>query len=139
MSEYEQFIISQQAVIRTQDGTVLVLQSANGKWILPGGRINKGEVWYDAFKRELKEETDITDFSVTGIIDVDSWFEGTQANYIVTLVCSVPKNTKVMLSAEHVAYAWVSLDELGSYTFWHPRMPERIRKAIEQFYAEERP
>lgn len=133
MPEYELFRISQQAVVKRDDGSVLILQSANGKWLLPGGRINKCEVWDEAFRREIKEEIGITEFIVLGIIDVDSWFEGVQANYIVTLVCSVSAKDKVTLSHEHVAFAWVTSSELDGYTFYHPRMPERIMKALKLF------
>jgi len=55
--EFEKFTISQVAII-IKDNKSLILEFADrpGMWGLLGGRIDKGELREEAFKRELKEE-----------------------------------------------------------------------------------
>ena len=43
-----------------KDGTILMLQKSNGDWVLPKGRIEKGEREAQAALREVQEETGIT-------------------------------------------------------------------------------
>lgn len=46
------------AVIRNENGILLVLdQTSEKRWDLPGGGIEKGENIFHALKREIKEET----------------------------------------------------------------------------------
>lgn len=130
MPEYELFRISQNIVLKNAEGKALILQHPNGMWLLPGGKINKGEGWHEALERELREETGITKFSVDSLINTDNWIEGGQAYYAVTFVCSVPQGTGVILSPEHVTYAWVGVADLDKYHFWHQSLPERIKMGI---------
>jgi 8-oxo-dGTP diphosphatase len=130
MPEYELFRISQNIVLKNAEGKVLILQHPKGKWLLPGGKINKGEGWREALERELSEETGITTFSVGSLIDADNWIENNQAYYAVTFVCSVPIGTQVFLSPEHIAYAWIDTLDLDKYDFWHQSLPERIKKGL---------
>ncbi len=130
MPEYELFRISQNIVLKNAAGKALILQHPKGKWLLPGGKINKGEGWREALERELREETGITKFSVDSLIDTDNWMEDGQAYYAVTFVCLVPLGTSIVLSPEHIVYAWVGIADLGKYDFWHPSLPERIKSGL---------
>lgn len=129
MSNYELFRISQNVVLVNSDREVLILKHRKGRWLLPGGKINQGENWKQALDREILEETSIKDYSVDKLIDVDSWTEDNQAYYAVTFLASV-KTKDVTLSDEHIAFAWVTLDQLDKYDFWHQSLPERIKKGF---------
>lgn len=41
------------------EGFILMLQKKNGDWVLPKGRIEKGETLEDTALREVKEETNV--------------------------------------------------------------------------------
>lgn len=124
------FQITQNIIIQNNDKTVLILKHKTGKWLLPGGKIKKGESWIEALKREIKEETKITDFEIKHILDIDSWTENENAFYVVTFIARVPKSTKIILSEEHIDYAWISLANLDKHNFWHENIKNRIKKAL---------
>lgn len=128
--EPQLFKITQNAVVKNPSGSVLILQHTTGKWLLPGGKINKGENWMDGMKRELREELGISDFRVKSIIDVDSWTENDQGYFVITYLVEPIKNFEVVLSEEHNEYAWVRREDLQKYNFWHPKILERVKKAF---------
>lgn len=51
------------AIVIDDDGRLLLIKRANppaqGTWSLPGGRVEAGEDWLDAVRRELLEETGV--------------------------------------------------------------------------------
>jgi 8-oxo-dGTP diphosphatase len=49
--------VSTKAIIKDEDGKILLLQEANGQWDLPGGGLEQGEKPEDAVAREVAEET----------------------------------------------------------------------------------
>ncbi len=49
--------ISIKAVIKDEQGRVLLLQERGGSWELPGGCLDHGEVPREALVREISEET----------------------------------------------------------------------------------
>ena len=128
--ENQLFKITQNAVIKDVSGRVLVLQHKTGKWLLPGGKIHKGETWLGGLQRELREETSLTDFQISRILDVDSWTEGDEGYYVVTYLIEVLGEFPIKLSEEHAEYAWISSQDLEKYDFWNPKIRERIRKAF---------
>ncbi len=50
------FQISIKGLVFDAEGRVLVLKEHDGRWDLPGGRLEHGERWQDALRRECKEE-----------------------------------------------------------------------------------
>lgn len=52
--------VSVKAVIRNQQGHVLVVKEHQDKWELPGGGLDHGENIHDCLRRELAEELNIT-------------------------------------------------------------------------------
>lgn len=127
---HQLFEITQSAVLQNSKGEVLILQHKSGPWLLPGGRINEGESWLDALKREVKEETGSDDFSVTRILDADSFTDENKAKYTITFLCSTP-GFEVRLSGEHQALAWVTKETFGDYEYFHENIKKRIAKAFE--------
>lgn len=129
--EYQLFKITQNAVIKNNDELVLILKHTTGNWLLPGGKINKGETWIDGLIRELKEETGIRDFKISKILDVAGWTENDTGSYVVTFLIDVQKAPEIKLSDEHTEYAWVGLNNLDNYQFWHEDIKKRIKMAFE--------
>jgi len=127
---HQLFEITQSAVLQNSNGEVLILQHKSGPWLLPGGRINQGEYYLDALKREVKEETGFSDFSIQKILEVDSFIDESKAKYSVTFLCSAP-DFKAKLSEEHKVFAWVTKETLDNYNFWHENIKKRVKKAFE--------
>ena len=128
--EHQLFKVTQNAIIKNPKGLVLILKHTTGNWLLPGGRINKGENYLDALKREIKEETGIENFNTNKILDIDSWIENDKGTYVVTFLIDAPDVSEVKLSEEHIQYAWVGLNDLDKYQFWHEDIKKRIRSAF---------
>jgi len=124
------FKITQNAIIQNQEKNVLILKHNTGKWLLPGGKIQKNESWIEALKREIKEETGITEFEIKKILDINSWTENETGYYVVTFITTILKADKITLSDEHIEYAWVKLSDLDNYDFWHENIKERIKKVL---------
>ena len=62
------------AIIQDKKGRILVSQRAldatlyPGKWQVPGGKVESGENYLDALKREVKEETDLEIVSINNLL-----------------------------------------------------------------------
>lgn len=85
-----------------------------GPWELPGGRMHKDEQVLDALKREIKEETGITQIEMIGVVDADlaqlPYRDGVQG-FLVTYLVFATQND-VEISAEHSEYRWMTLEEI---------------------------
>lgn len=105
-----------------KSGQILFLQRSLGSacpsvWGIPGGKIEEGETPQEAVVRELFEETAIT-------------MELEKLSPVVTLFIKKPQGhypyhmffypceelCKVLLSDEHVAYKWVSLEQMSRFS-----------------------
>ena len=86
----------------------------------------------EAFRRELREELGLKEFSVIATIDHDLW-ERTDDRPLICLVALLIRSvqSEIVLSAEHKSYRWVSSDEFSQYNFYSPAMPRMIRKGFE--------
>jgi 8-oxo-dGTP diphosphatase len=120
MKEYVQRVAMKAVLVH--NGKILLLREAStygegtqtGRWHMPGGRINPGEPWQTALKREVSEETGITEFEIDAPIFVGEWFPTIKGvpTHIVAMfhLCHVT-NPVVLLSEEHDDYRWVSADD----------------------------
>ena len=121
------YVVSQNAIIRNCDGSVLILKHLSGKWMLPGGKMKQGESCAAALRRELLEEIGLRKFRVEEIVDVHSWEED-RKNYLgVTYSISVGQRFHVSLGDEHTKVSWVRSDGLAKYNFFHSNIPRRLR------------
>ncbi len=134
MPNYEKFTVSQVAVW-IKDSKVLILEDAAnpGRWLIPGGRIDKEEEAEPAFRRELKEEIGLDKFEVGELLDTAIWYAGVKK----TPVCSVTRfistdQEEVMLSDEHASYKWITEDEIEDYHFIWPHAAEILKKGFEK-------
>jgi len=121
--------VTVKAVIRNPEGKFLIMREGS-RWQAVGGRLEKGERLEEGLRREVLEETGITDLEIGKVIHVDEWFgkpEG-KLKHIVALffICSVKTET-VTLSDEHQEYAWITADELKDY---ETLIEKEIKEAI---------
>ena len=78
-------------------------------WESAGGGIEWGEHPEEAMKREIKEETGITDVSIDRVAYVSIVY-GEPSFMIVAYICETSEET-VVLSSEHQAYVWADKEE----------------------------
>jgi ADP-ribose pyrophosphatase YjhB (NUDIX family) len=62
--------VSVKALIKDENGRVLVMKENQDTWSLPGGGLDHGEYAIDGVKRELKEELDVDDANIKDILCV---------------------------------------------------------------------
>ncbi len=110
------------------------LEGANGKWEVPGGKIEFGESPEDAVKRELLEETGYN-VKVKSIIpdsNVSLWEypDYMQHTVIFFYICELIDNNHIDIQDKRInTYKWVSSNELEKYDFL-PGNKEAIEVAI---------
>lgn len=112
--------IAMKAVI-IRDGKVLLVREAStdpessqhGRFGLPGGKVEPGETWQDALRREVQEETGITNLEILHPVFVGEWtptIRGVRTQIIATFhVCNTTEG-EVTLSDEHDEYQWVNAE-----------------------------
>ncbi|SCZ77705.1 NUDIX hydrolase [Acidaminobacter hydrogenoformans] len=114
------FGIALRAAILAEGKILLLLRSRpskgeTGYWELPGGRMNLGECYEEAVKREVYEETGLKISVVKPLTVYDSKRDkDTQVIGIIFLCALDASNPKVQLSSEHLDSMWVSLEDLGT-------------------------
>jgi len=113
------FYLSLKIILRNKQNQVLILQMhKNGDtfWELPGGRIQQGETEMDPLHPELKEETGIT--VIENLKHLDTYLSDYRvsahritAGFLFSFYVAYVENDKIMLSNDHIDYAWVDKQE----------------------------
>jgi bis(5'-nucleosidyl)-tetraphosphatase len=93
-----------------------------GYWDFAKGHIEKGEKELDTVKREVQEETGLTDIDIfDGFKEWIKYFFRSGEQYIskiVTFYVAETKTSNVTISFEHTGYIWLPYDEaLAKLTF----------------------
>jgi bis(5'-nucleosidyl)-tetraphosphatase len=101
-------------------------------WDLPKGHIEKGEKELDAVRREVAEETGLTDIEfVEGFKEwIKYFFQWGSKNILkfVTFYLAETKTKDVKISGEHIGYEWLPYEEaVEQLTFKNAR--QIIKKA----------
>jgi len=115
----ERLYLCVKGVVRDDAGRALLLRRTldtlvdPGRWDLPGGKLDPGELFDEAFLREVREETGL-EVRITGVIGARDWrLAGRWVAYVfLRAECA---GCEPVLSAEHTAWAWVAPEEIGSY------------------------
>lgn len=104
------------AFIRHEDKILLLRQSGEyvdgtheGKYEIPGGRLQEGEPWREAFLREIHEETGLK-VTIGKPFHVDEWWpepHGEKWHVVATFFECFSDTSRVTLSQDHDAYAWI--------------------------------
>lgn len=122
--------VAMKAVI-VRNGKVLILREAStykdgtniGRYHMPGGRIEAGENFEDALRREVMEETGL-DIEIVMPIYVGEWrpvIRDVPHQIIATfLVCQPKENKDIVLSEEHDAFEWIDPKNRSEYDIMDP-------------------
>ncbi len=114
------------AVIVDKDGNVLILREAatyadgvnTGKYHMPGGRLEKGETYWEGLAREVMEETGLK-VTPSYPLHIDEWrpvIRGIPHHIIaVFTLCQLKSSSKVRVSSEHDEAIWIDPKDRGNY------------------------
>ena len=126
MASEKLFHVAVKALITNAEGKVLIFEVDTSKFLtpdpahadLPGGRIDQGEDPLAALKREMVEETGISDYSnvellTTVVSPMLIPISQTEKVGLAMMVYKVmlPENAEIVMSDEHTSYEWVSPEE----------------------------
>jgi bis(5'-nucleosidyl)-tetraphosphatase len=93
----------------------LLLHYEEGHWGCSKGHIEKGETIEATARREIREETGLTDISfIPGFKELNQYFfvsDGQRIHKTVTFLLAETTSSLVILSDEHIAYAWLPYAE----------------------------
>lgn len=136
MAQEDCFYLGAKALIHNESGQLLLLQlnpnksrnTREARWDIPGGRIQRGEHLETALKREVLEETgiatllDIRPFTMvlTNLRIVAPTFADLGLIF-ATYLCTIPKNSNIRLSDEHIQFQWVNLNEALELLSHYPK------------------
>ncbi len=84
--------VSLKAIVRNENGEVLVVKEKGSEWSLPGGGIDHGETPLEGLKRELYEEVLVTESFAADLVGTDSFYVETKDAWLMWLVYSVKIN-----------------------------------------------
>ena len=90
---------------------------ANGKWWIPGGRIFKGESFYESAVRKTKKESglDICPVAQLGTYSTyfseSAWGPNVHTDTKNTVVLALCDNQNPLFDEHHQGFKWVSIDE----------------------------
>lgn len=108
------------AVVRDGEGRVLLTKRAIppylGKWVMPGGKIDRGELITAALKREVFEEVGL-DIHIEGLVDI---YEVVPTNehsehFVILYYLATPRNGDLTLNNNEIADAvWADRDKASN-------------------------
>lgn len=131
--------IAAKAVIVNKDGKVLVLREAatyadgtnTGKYHMPGGRLEKGETYWEGLEREVMEETGLH-VTPQYPLHIDEWrpvIRGVPHHIIAVFTfCKLKGSGTVRVSDEHDEAVWIDPQEAKNY----PLLPAEA-KAVQAY------
>ena len=108
------------AIVKNDAGHVLLTKRAippyQGKWVMPGGKIDMGEPITAALKREVFEEVGL-DVHVEGLVDIYEIVPGSEhrEHYVILYYLASPKGGEVNPNAGEIEeVVWADRDTVAS-------------------------
>lgn len=137
------YYVGLKALITNADGSLLLLQSqrpdGSSYWDLPGGRINKGEDATQAFRREIIEETGLTEVSIGKQIAMEITpvqipiSENETGGLVLAVFACTARIDKDIVTEEGVAFEWCPVPEaLARLSKFSEECRGKIKAALEQ-------
>ncbi|PIP23226.1 MAG: diadenosine tetraphosphate hydrolase [Candidatus Nealsonbacteria bacterium CG_4_10_14_0_2_um_filter_38_17] len=109
-------------------------------WDLPKGHIEKGEEELDTVRREVMEETGLTDLEFAkGFKEWIKYFfkyKGKTIFKVVTFYLAETQSAEVKISSEHIGYQWLPYDEAENL-LTHKNAKDILGKANEYLKKQE--
>jgi len=108
------------AVVKDTDGRVLLTKRAIapylGKWVMPGGKIDRGELITAALKREVLEEVGL-DIHVEGLVDIYEIIPTNEhsEHFVILYYLATPGTGDLALNNDEVAdVVWADRDTVST-------------------------
>jgi 8-oxo-dGTP diphosphatase len=128
-----QAILAAAGVI-VQDGRLLLLEDRWGRWGLPSGFLEDGEVPEETLRREIREELGVESEVVAPLSPEVRW-DGPEGSIFVLLHYAVRLLSRDFTPNEEVVqHRWVPFSELEQYNVWPNivRVCEEYRRSSPQ-------
>ena len=98
-----------------KNGKYLITQKGGDKdnslWEFPGGKVNPNETYFEAIRREIKEELDVIIVPKNEIMR----YEYDEYN-LIFIECLLKKTTNIKLN-EHLDYKWITPVQINDFDF----------------------
>jgi bis(5'-nucleosidyl)-tetraphosphatase len=128
------------AIIFRREGELfyfLLLHYEKGHWGAPKGHIEKGETIEDTARREIEEETGLTDFEIKkGFKETIQYFfhnpEGRVFKTVVFLLVET-RTKEIKISFEHTGYQWLPFEEALAETTYKDE--KKVLKLAAEFLS----
>lgn len=139
------FHLGIKALIKNEEGKILLLKlnknsiPEDGRWDIPGGRLEKGSSAEETLVREIEEETglkEITNIKMVAATKVDYRIPITESSVGLILfayLCDV-KIGDIKLSSDHSEYKWCTPSEV--YELLKTKYPEEFINKIKEINDE---
>lgn len=137
--QYPHPAVTADCVIFGFDGTkikVLLIQRGNepykGKWAFPGGFMNIDETAEQCARRELEEETGLSDVTVEQFCTFSDVNRDPRERVITVAHYALVKLSEVKGCDDAEKAQWFSLDEMPSLAFDHELMYKKAIKTLKE-------
>ena len=125
---HKMFKVNLHALVKNGSSKILILQQ-EGKWMLPGGRLEEDSTPEEGLQRELKEEAGLNNIQIEGVYDTGISSSG--QTFLVTYKVRVQGEPKIQISKEHSAYAWIDADTIDEYEFHYEANKKKIQEYLD--------
>jgi 8-oxo-dGTP pyrophosphatase MutT (NUDIX family) len=104
-----------------------------GHWLLPAGKLERGEDLEEALRREMGEELGLSIRIVRKLIEhVDPYTGDRLTNFLC-----VPKESKIEVSSELAEARWFDLNEVKNLSDIHPDLKQFLIDSLEHSFQDE--